>query len=71
MNTENFSEELMVIEGVQIKLIMYKIGGGFHCHVHNLDPGAVIARSSSSNPESARENALKKTTERLIKYSRK
>lgn len=69
MKTENYSEELMGIGGIQIKIITYKIGEDFHCHVHNLEPGAVIARASSSIAEKAKEEALEKAKRRIQKNS--
>jgi hypothetical protein len=67
MNTEHYQEEQIEMNGIPLKVITYKIGSDFHCHVHNLDPGAVIARSSATSSEKAREEAVGKATERLVK----
>ncbi len=67
MNTEHYQEEQIEVNGTSLKVITYKIGPDFHCHVHNLDPGAVIARSSATSAEKAKEEAVGKARERLVK----
>jgi hypothetical protein len=67
MKTENFTEEVMDVEGIKIRVTTYQIGTEHYCHVHNLDPGAVIARSNSDTREVAKEQALRKARQRLFK----
>ena len=65
MKAEYYTEELRELNGIPIRIITYKAGEEYHCHVANVDPGAVIARASSQSVDEAKQKALKKATERL------
>lgn len=67
MQTEQFSDTLTELHGVSIRIVVYKIGDEFHCHVSNADPGATIARATALTREEAIETAMKKVSQRLHK----
>ncbi len=69
MKAEDFTEEIMELNGTKIKVTTYKIGQEYYCHVYSTDPGATIARSSSSNKETAIDNALQKAKKRISRTS--
>jgi hypothetical protein len=66
MNSEQFQEEFQEVNGLKIRVTTYKIGDKFHCHVSNDDPGATIARSTSTSKEVAVNSALNKASQRII-----
>lgn len=39
MQTQNFTEEMMELEGVMIWRTVYQIGDTFYCHIYNAAPG--------------------------------
>ena len=65
MKSEQFSEEQQELNGVSIRITTYKIGDEFHCHVLNADPGATIARAMASTKDGARQEAMRKASERI------
>lgn len=65
MKTENYVLESRQINGVNIDIQSYSIGGRFFCHISNTDPGATIARGRGATREEAIEEALTKTRSRL------
>lgn len=67
MKAENFTEEIIELSGIKLRVTSYKIGEKYYCHVYSADPGAAIARSSSPMREVAIEEALAKTQKRLLK----
>ena len=69
MKAENYQDESIVINGTPVTIVTYKIGEEYYCHISNADPGATIARSSGSTLEEARDKALRKANDRLVKVS--
>jgi hypothetical protein len=67
MKAEDYQEELREVEGVMVRITVYKIGNEFHCHIYNADPGATIARCSASDRETAVRVALEKAMIRITK----
>lgn len=65
MRTENYSEELMTLQGVPVRITTYQIGNDYYCHIYNVDPGAAIARATSATREIAVEEALAKAMLRI------
>ncbi|HEX6426403.1 MAG TPA: hypothetical protein VF008_01905 [Niastella sp.] len=65
MKTEDYLEELRFLEGIQVRVVTYKIGEEFHCHICNADPGATISRVSGPNCDQVLQQALEKATKRL------
>jgi len=71
MKTENYLEELRLLEGIQVRVVRYKIGDEFHCHICNADPGATIARVSGAKRDQVLQQALDKATKRLGRSEKK
>lgn len=71
MQTQNFTEEMMELEGVMIWRTVYQIGDTFYCHIYNADPGATIARASNTDRRAAIDDAMNKTKKRILQNSRK
>lgn len=67
MNTEHYQDELKEINGFLVHITTYKIGDEYFCHVTNADPGATIARAAGKTVEEARQTAMQKVKERLVK----
>ena len=65
MNTENFKEEYVELEGIKVRSTTYKIGDECYCHIYNADPGATIARATASTVEEAKQKAVEKASSRL------
>ena len=65
MKAEQYQEELKEVNGISIRIVTYKIGDDFFCHIANADPGATIARTAGATVEEARQKALQKVMERL------
>jgi ribosome-associated translation inhibitor RaiA len=69
MKAENFTEDILELNGVEVRVTTYKIGEEYHCHVYSADPGAAIARAHATQRERAIEEALQKAKKRLSKTS--
>ena len=59
-----------VVHGWPIRVTTYSIGGRFHCHVDNVSPGAVFARASDVDRETAERTALSRAADRLAQTRR-
>ncbi|HTK81104.1 MAG TPA: hypothetical protein VL633_02335 [Bacteroidota bacterium] len=53
------------IGGLTCNVVSYSFGKEFHCHIDNVDPGTIIARSEAPTREEALLMAIAKATERL------
>jgi hypothetical protein len=62
---EGHRVERRTLEGTRVEVTSYRIGGTYHCHVANLDPGATIARASAATAEEAIRVALEKASAAL------
>ena len=65
MKTTDYSEVLLEIAGLPVKVAEYRIGGVYHCHVSNVDPGATISRASAASRNAAREEAIRKVQKKI------
>ncbi len=65
MRPEGFQVEPQEISGWKVNVTSYYIGGQYYCHVDNVDPGAVIARTEAPTREEATLLAILKAKERL------
>jgi hypothetical protein len=64
-----YHERLESIPPFQIHIISYKIQNTYYCSVDDVDPGAVIVRTTGSTQEEAELKGAKRAKERL-EYSR-
>ena len=71
MQTQNFTEEQLEVEGIPIRRTVYQIGDTFYCHIYNADPGATIARASNVDRQAATDEAMEKTKKRILQNTRK
>jgi len=69
MKAEQYRDELKEVNGISIRIVNYKIGDEYFCHISNVDPGATIARAAGSTVEEARQKAMQKAMERLEKVN--
>ena len=65
LKADEYRIESKEIDGLKINITSYKIGATYYCHVDNVDPGAVIARSEAESQDEAIQVAMAKTMERL------
>ena len=65
LKADEYRMESKEIDGLKINITSYKIGPTYYCHVDNVDPGAVIARSEAESQDEAIQVAMAKTMERL------
>jgi len=70
MTTEEFKEEIIDVCGTKVLVTTYKIEAEFHCHVSNYDAGATISRTSAAAKEDAMDEAIRKASERILRYRR-
>ena len=69
MQTQNFTEEQLEVEGIPIRRTVYQIGDTFYCHIYNADPGATIARASNVDRQAATDEAMEKNKKKdFTKY---
>lgn len=67
IKAEDYFEEVRELDGIPVRITVYKISGEFHCHIINADAGATIARASATDRETALLVALQKAENRLQK----
>ena len=65
LKPEGYQVQPQEISGWKVNVTSYAIGGMYYCHVDNVDPGAVIARTEGPTREEAMVLALAKAQERL------
>lgn len=70
MKPKDYSERQMEIEGWQVRLTSYKLGGVFYCQADNVSPGAWLTRTTGTAREEAEEKALAIARERLARTRR-
>jgi len=70
MTSEEYKEEIQILDGTKVVITTYRIGDEFHCHVSNYDPGATIARAHAAMKEAAVNEAVKKATERILRHKK-
>ena len=62
---EEYQERIQSVPPFQVHLVSYRLGNEFHCSVDNVDPGAVIARSTGPTRAEAETAAMERATRRL------
>jgi hypothetical protein len=65
LRPEEYQERTQSVPPFQVHIVSYRLGDEFHCSVDNVDPGAVIARSTGSTRAEAESKALQRATGRL------
>ena len=62
---EEYQERVQSVPPFQVHIVSYRLGDEFHCSVDNVDPGAVIARSTGDTRAKAESEAMNRATRRL------
>jgi hypothetical protein len=62
---EEYQERIQSVPPFQVHIVSYRLEDEFHCIVDNVDPGAVIARSTAPTRGQAEGSALERATRRL------
>jgi len=65
LKANDYRTDCKVVDGLEINITSYRIGGRYYCHVDNVDPGAVIARSEGESQAEVIEAAMAKAIARL------
>ena len=70
LKAEDLRVDQQEILGWPVKITSYKLGGRFHCHIANTDPGATIVRTEADTYNEAFREAVAKAHERLTSKTR-
>ncbi len=70
LNSANFQERQVEIDGWPVKLTSYRVGDRYICQADNVSPGACLARFSAATPQEAESQALSKARHLLGKTKR-
>ncbi|HEV2473301.1 MAG TPA: hypothetical protein VGS41_11580 [Chthonomonadales bacterium] len=54
---EDYRERIVDARPYQIRLVSYRVGETYYCKVDNMDPGAVLARTTGPTREEAESQA--------------
>ena len=71
MKPEHFSERLVDVDGWQVNLTTYLLGGKWHTKADNVSPGASLARIVADTREDAESRALARAKELLSRTKRR
>ena len=71
VNSNQFEERQIEIEGWPVKLTSYRVGNKFICQADNVSPGACLARFSSESAQHAESQAISKARHLLSKTQRR
>jgi hypothetical protein len=70
MNTQDYKERKITIEGWPVNVTSYKLGDQYYCKIDNVSPGAWLARTQAATREEAEAAALEKAKHLLAKTRR-
>jgi len=70
LKPENFSERKVEIDGWEVNLTTYQLGGKWHTKADNVSPGAALARIVADSREAAESRALARAKELLSRTKR-
>jgi hypothetical protein len=71
VNSEQFKEHQIDIEGWPVRLTSYRVGEKYVCQADNVSPGACLARFSAATLEEAEAQAISKAKHLLGKTRRR
>jgi hypothetical protein len=71
VNSEQFKEHQIDIEGWPVRLTSYRVGEKYVCQADNVSPGACLARFSAATLEEAEVQAISKAKHLLGKTRRR
>jgi hypothetical protein len=61
----DLAKRKLVLEEVEVEVISYRIGDRYSCTVENIDAGAVIARGSGPDRQTAEDAAIAQASMKL------
>jgi hypothetical protein len=67
LRAEDFRRRRERLEGWEIGIASYKLGGRYCCEVDNVSPGARLARGEGATRDEAEAEALNKAREMLAR----
>ncbi len=70
MNPLYYTERLVQVDGWEVNLTTYQLGGKWHTKADNVSPGAALARVVADSREEAEERALARARELLARTKR-
>jgi hypothetical protein len=70
MKPEGYREQIIALNGWQIRLTSYKLGEQFICTADNVSPGSWLARTRAASRREAEQQALDKARKRLAQTHR-
>jgi hypothetical protein len=70
MRPEEYTERRVDVEGWEVNLTSYRLGGVFHCQADNVSPGAWLARTTASTRAEAEQKALMRAGHLLARTRR-
>jgi hypothetical protein len=71
VNSEQFQERQIEVEGWPVRLTSYRVGEKYVCQADNVSPGACLARFSAATPEEAEAQAISRAKHLLAKTQRR
>jgi hypothetical protein len=70
MKIEEYQEHKVVVDGWEVNLTSYRLGGEWHAKADNVSPGATLCRTTGASREEAEDRALKRAEELLDRTHR-
>ncbi|MGI8989508.1 MAG: hypothetical protein ACR2I2_07975 [Bryobacteraceae bacterium] len=70
MKAEEYRQRKVEVDGWDVNLASYKLGGVFHCNADNVSPGATLARMTAPTREEAEAKALERAKQLLARTRR-
>ena len=70
MNTEDYRERKIVLEGWPVNVPSYKFGDHLYCKIDNVSPGAWLTRTQAATREEAEAAALERAKHLLSRTRR-
>ena len=70
MKAEEYKERKETLSGWPVKIVSYRAGNTYHVTVHNVEPGAWIAKAEAPTLAEAEAKATAQAGERLAKVKR-
>ena len=70
MKIEEYQEHKVVVDGWEVNLTSYRLGGEWHAKADNVSPGATLCRTTGASREEAEDRVLKRAEELLDRTHR-
>jgi len=70
MKIEEYQERRLVLDGWEVNITSYRLGGEWHAKADNVSPGATLCRTTGATREEAEGKAAKRAVEMLDRTHR-